>query len=47
MKQIWGMGLISEKAQALYVQLNERAEQPPVVILQRAIFTICLFCACG
>ena len=26
MKQISGMGLISEKAQALYVQLNERAE---------------------
>ena len=33
LKKNGGTGLISEEAEVLYAELNERAKQPPVVIL--------------
>ena len=32
-KIFWGMGLISEKTEVLYAELNEERKQAPVVIL--------------
>ena len=32
-KKFWGMGLISEKTEVLYAELNEERKQAAVVIL--------------
>ena len=40
-----GTELFSEKTEAMHTELNERAKQPPVVILQQSIFDI-IFIRC-